>query len=216
MPRNLPRPPLTPARVIAAAVALADAEGIDALSMRRLARELGVEAMSIYNHVPGKDALLLAMVEAVMAEVSMPFAGETWVDQMRDRAHQARALLLRHPWAGQLLVSLMNVGPRMLGYVDATLGVLLRAGFSHDLADRAWNAMDSHIYGFTLQELNFPVQPKDYARTAEAYLPTLPPDLYPHMRALAEDVIAGRHDGIADFDFGLDLILSGLQARVRA
>jgi AcrR family transcriptional regulator len=212
MPKNLARPPLTAARVVEGAVELADREGLAALSMRRLAADLGVEAMSLYNHVPGKDALLEAMVEAVLAEIPLPFPGDNWVAQMRARAHSARAMLLRHRWSGQLVVSLVNIGPRMLAYTEATLACLSAAGFSTKGVDRAWNALDSHIYGFTLQELNFPLQPGDYAAAAAMFLPMIPPQTHPTIHAMSQEVIAGRYDGRHDFDFGLDLILDGLQA----
>ncbi|PCC72937.1 transcriptional regulator, TetR family [Nannocystis exedens] len=205
------REPLSRERVLRAAVELADEEGLAALSMRRLAQALGVEAMSLYNHVESKDDVLDGMVDLVVGEIEAPEVGGDWKAAIRRRAVSAHAVLLRHRWAPQLVVSRLNIGPAMRRYVDATLGCLHAAGFSYALADRAWNAIDSHIYGFTLQELNFPLAPGEYAAAAQQFLPLIPPEQYPHMHALSQLVIAGKHDGLQDFTFGLDLLLDGLE-----
>jgi hypothetical protein len=118
-------------------------------------------------------------------------------------------MLLRHPWAMQLIVSRVNVGPAMLKYVDATLGCLCAAGLSYPLADRAWNAIDSHIYGFTLQELNFPFAPSEYAGAASQFLHMIPVETHPHLNALTQTVIDGSHFGVHDFEFGLELVPDG-------
>jgi AcrR family transcriptional regulator len=206
-----PRLPLSKERVLDAAIALADDIGIDSLSMRRLGQELGVEAMSLYKHVPNKDAILDGMVDVVAAELEVPSPDGNWKTAMRGRAISAHQVLLSHPWATMLIVSRVNVGPSMLRYIEATIGCLQGAGFSYVTADRAWNAIDSHVYGFTLQELNFPFDPGEYAQVAEAYLPMIPSDLFPHLNALSREVIAGRHNGLHDFAFGLELILDGLE-----
>jgi AcrR family transcriptional regulator len=203
-------PKLTRDKILRAAVRLADKGGIDAISMRKLAQSLGVEAMSLYNHVANKDEVLDGITDLVVGEIALPQRGGDWKEAMRARARSAHEVVLRHPWSTMLIVSRLNVGPAMLRYIDATLAVLRDAGFTYELADRAWNAMDSHIYGFTLQQLNFPLEPADYASAAREFLPMLPADQYPHMRALAELVIAGKHFGVHDFDFGLDLLLDGL------
>ncbi|WP_378734139.1 TetR/AcrR family transcriptional regulator C-terminal domain-containing protein [Nocardia brasiliensis] len=205
------RAPLSRERVLHTAVRLADEHGLAALSMRKLAQTLGVEAMSLYNHVTNKDDLLDGIADLVVAEMGVPEVGGDWKTAMRARATSAHEVLLRHPWATGLIGSRLNVGPAMLRYVDATVGCLRAAGFSYQLADRAWNAMDSHIYGFTLQESNFPLRPDEYASAAQHFLPRLPADRYPYMNALAQLVIDGKHAGVADFDFGLDLILDGLE-----
>lgn len=205
------RAPLSRERVLRAAVALADAEGLAALSMRRLAQALGVEAMSLYNHVADKADVLDGMVDLVVGEIEAPEVGGDWKAAIRRRAVSAHEVLLRHRWAPQLVVSCLNIGPAMRRYVDATIGCLHAAGFSYALADRAWNAIDSHIYGFTLQELNFPLAPGEYASAAEQFLPLIPPEQFPHMHALSRLVIDGKHDGLQDFTFGLDLLLDGLE-----
>lgn len=193
------------------AVRLADEHGIEALSMRRLAQALGVEAMSLYNHVANKEDVLNGIVDLVVAEIELPAIGADWKAVMRRRAISAHEVLLRHPWAALLIVSHLNTGPVMLRYVDATIGCLREAGFSYEMADHAWNAIDSHIYGFTLQELNFPLDPSEYVDAAKRFFPLLPADQYPHMRALAQLLIDGEHRGVHDFEFGLDLLLDGLE-----
>ena len=205
------RPPLTRERVICAAIEGADRDGLDALSMRKLAQALSVEAMSLYNHVANKDDLLDGMVDTVVGEIALPAVGADLKTAMHARAISAHGVLLRHPWASLLIVSRVNVGPRMLRYVDATVGCLVEAGFSYEMADRAWNAIDSHIYGFTLQEMHFPIEPPEYAVAAEQFLPMLPVDRYPHLNALSQQVIDGKHHGVHDFAFGLELILGGLE-----
>lgn len=205
-----PRDPLTRDRVLEAALALADAEGLARLSMRNLAARLGVEAMSLYHHVAGKEDLLSGLTDRVIGEIDWPEADD-WRTAMRARAISAHRVLLRHGWASLLIVSRVNVGPNMLRYIDRTLGCLLDAGFSLPLADHAWNTMDAHIHGFTLQRLHFPLDPADYATAAAGFLPMLSPDTHPHMRRLTELVATGGHDGLQDLCFGLDLILEGLE-----
>ncbi len=205
------RAPLTRDRVLHVAIDLADADGIAGLSMRKLAQLLGVEAMSLYNHVANKEDVLDAIVDIVVGEITVPTEGADWKQAMRLRAISAHQVLLRHPWAALLIVSRINVGPAMLRYIDATLGCLREAGFSYQMADHAWNAIDSHIYGFTLQQLHFPLAPSTYADAARGFLPMLPEDRFPHMRALTNQVINGEHDGLHSLEFGLQLILDGLE-----
>jgi len=209
------REPLSRDRVLRAAVALADQSGLDALSMRRLGEELGVEAMSLYKHAASKDDILDGIVDLVVREIEPPAIGGDWKAAMRRRAISAHQVLLRHPWATMLLVSRANVGPAMLRYVDATIGCLHEAGFSYPMADHAWNAIDNHVYGFTLQELNFPFKPEEYASAAKSFLPQIPPETHPHLHALSQHVIDGRHDGLHEFELGLDLILDGLEKMLR-
>ena len=204
------RSPLTRERVLRAAVRLADKQGLDALSMRRLAATLKVEAMSLYNHVANKDEVLDGMVDLIIGEITLPTPGDDWKTAMRARATSAHAVMLAHPWAPMLVVSRITVGPNRLRYIDATLGVLRQAGLSWAETDRAWTAMDSYIYGFTLQVQNFPIDPEEYASAAASYLPMLPAETYPYMHELSKCVAEGSHDGTHDFGFGLELILDGL------
>ncbi len=193
------------------AVAMADTQGVAALTMRALGDALGVQAMSIYRHVANKDALLDGMVDAVVAEIDVPAASAPWRAAMRDRAFSAHAVLMRHPWACSLLMSRVNVGPAMLRYVDATITSLRGAGFSLAHVDHAWNALDSYIYGFTLQKLNFPFEADQYATIAAGYLPRVSAEQYPGFHALTAHVASGAHDGLHDLAFGLDLLLDGLE-----
>lgn len=205
------RPRLNRDRVLAAAVALADSAGLEAVTMRRLGAALGVEAMSLYNHVASRDDLVTGMVDRVVAEMAVPVPGADWRAEMTRRALSARAVLTAHPWAILPLLSDANVGPAMLAYADRTIGCLIEAGFSYPMADHAWNAIDSHVYGFTLKELKFPFAPEDYATAARDHLPMLPADRYPYLRATAEQVADGRHDGRQDFGLGLRILLDGLE-----
>lgn len=204
------RTPLSRDRILRAGIRLADRKGIEALSMRRLATALGVEAMSLYNHVANKDELLDGMVDIVVGEITLPVPGGDWKATLRARAHSTLAVMTAHPWAPMLIVSRITVGPNRLRYIDASLGVLREAGFSWAETDRAWNTMDNYILGYTLQQQNFPVDPDEYAAAAAAYLPMLPAATYPYMHELTARVADGSHDGTLDFAFGLQLILDGL------
>jgi AcrR family transcriptional regulator len=190
---------------------IADKQGLDALSMRKLAGMLGVEAMSLYHHVKNKDDILDGLLEVVVSEIEVPAIGGDWREAMRRRASSAHKILMAHPWATMLLMSRISIGPAMMRYVDATLGCLRESGFSFPMADYAWNAMDSYIYGYTLQQLNFPVEPDEYAATAAAFVPAIDAEAYPYLVGLSAEVIARRHDGVHSLEFGLDLILDGLE-----
>jgi AcrR family transcriptional regulator len=203
--------PLSRERILLAAIDLADKDGLDSLSMRKLAQEMGVKAMSLYNHVTNKDDILDSIVDIVVSEIELPKIGGDWRDAMRRQAISAYKILLRHPWAAMALMSRMNVGSSMLQYIDMTLGCLYEAGFSFEMADHVRNVIDSHIYGFTLQELNFPINESDYSEMAAEGLSIIPANKYPYLNKLTHHVIEGSYDGIHDFEFGLELILNGLE-----
>lgn len=205
-----PLPPLSRERILQTALRLADEGGLEALSMRKVAQELGVKAMSLYNHVASKDDIIDGMVDIVVGKIDLPRFDLDWKIAMRQRALSAHEVLLKHPWAAIAIMSRINIGPAMLRYVDRTIGCLREAGFSWKMADHAWNAIDSHIYGFTLQELNFPVEASAYAETAESFIAHIPPDQYPYMHQLSLYIIDGSYDGLYDFEFGLDFVLDGL------
>jgi AcrR family transcriptional regulator len=210
-PSATPRVPLSRERILLAAIALADEGGLESLSMRKLAQALGVKAMSLYNYVTNRDDILDGIVDIVVSEIELPdMIGADWQIAMRRRATSAHTMLLRHPWATMAMMSRLNMGPAMLRYVDATLGCLCEAGFSDEMADHAWNAIDSHIYGFTLQALTFPLDAAEYPEVAANYVENLPADQYPYLNRLTQRVIAGRYDGLHDFAFGLELLLTGL------
>jgi AcrR family transcriptional regulator len=178
--------PLTRDAVIAQAVALADESGVASLSMRALAARLGVEAMSLYHHVAGKDALLDAMVDSVFAEIRSPRPGAAWHSELRERALSARTVLLRHRWAVGLMDSRRNPGPATLAHHDAVLGCLLGDGF--DLAGTATAValLDAQLYGFVLQELSLPFGTEhELAAIGEAILVPEVRAAYPHFTAFA-------------------------------
>jgi AcrR family transcriptional regulator len=208
---NTPAPtPLSRERILQTALRLADEGGLEALSMRRVAQELGVKAMSLYNHVANKDDIIDGIVDMIVSDIELPRFDLDWKTAMRQRALSAHEVLLKHPWAAMAIMSRINLGPAMLRYVDTTIGCLREAGFSWEMADHAWNAIDNHIYGFTLQELNFPIAASGYAETAEGFISHIPPDQYPYMHQLSLSIIDGSYDGLHDFEFGLDFILDGL------
>lgn len=202
---------LTPEAIVSKALRLADEEGFEALSMRKLAGSLGVTAMSLYNHVSGKDDLLDLMLNRVVAEIESPMVGGDWAEMMRRRSHSMRQALLRHRWAPPLLISKIALGEEILRDINATLGCLVRAGFTYGQADWARNAIDSHVYGYTMQELNFPVAPEEYKVAAAQFLPMISKADYPFMHEAAAQIIGGEYDGMTEFSFGLELILDGLK-----
>ena len=204
-----PRVPLSRERVLRAAIALADERGIDALTMRALGSELGVEAMSLYNHVRSKDDILDGIVDLVLGDVDVPGSGTPWKEAMRHRALSAHDVLLAHPWAAVLIMSRINIGPGMTHYLDATLGRLREGGFSIEGALDAWNTLDSHLYGFTLQELNLPFDADAAPQVSSDVLGQIPVDQFPHVaEVIGHVMVSGRRE---DFTFGLDLILDGLE-----
>lgn len=207
------RPPLDRRRIVDAAIALADKQGVDALSMRRLANRLGVEAMSLYHHVPNKDSLLDGMVDTVFAEIEIQADADDWKDAMRSRARSARQALRRHPWAVGLLDSRAHPGPATLAHHDAVLGCLRRAGFAVPMAAHAFAVMDSFVYGFAVQENALPFQTGDQLEGVAAdILASMPTDAYPHLTELmVEHALRPGYDFGAEFDFGLQLVLDGLE-----
>lgn len=206
-----PAKPLNRARILNQALQLADANGVEQLSMRKLALELHVEAMSLYNHISNKEELIDGMLDEVVSEFDVPAFEGDWKSAMRCRAISAHQVLLRHPWAALLMLSRVNVGPAIMTWANASYGCLHAAGFDYPLIDHAINAMDNHIYGFTLQVINSPVSSDQYANAAEHYLPLIPADEYPHINAMATLIMEGKHTGVNDFEFGLELILDGLE-----
>lgn len=206
------REPVSRQRVIDTALRVADSEGLGGLSMRRLGRELGVEAMALYNHVANKDAILDGIVEAVLSEIEIPSPSDEWKDAMRRRATSAREVFLRHPWAMGLLESRpQNSSPQRLGYYDAILGVLATAGFSHRLASRAFAAIDAYVYGSILQELALAFDDDASLQEVGADLLEQMASAYPHLTAATSDAMAGGYDLAEEFMFGLDLLLDAFE-----
>ncbi len=221
------RVPLNRSRVLAAAVALADRDGIEALTMRSLARELGVEAMSLYHHVANKDDLLDGIVHVVAGEIQAaasalepPPDGSGWKAAMRRRILTARSVLLRHPWAPGVLETRTTMSPHVVRHYDALLGLMRLGGFSYDLAHHARHALGSRALGFT-QELFEPADDDGDDDTAIAMLEQMA-DQAPHLVEMMTEIThdgpestLGWCDDQTEFEFGLDLILDGLENRLR-
>jgi len=203
--------------VVRAAVALAGDSGLESLTMRKLGEVVGVEAMSLYNHVANKDDLLDGMVDAVFSEIDLPSGAADWKTAMRERAVSARTALSRHPWAIGLMESRTSPGPATLRHHDAVVGSLRGGGFSIEMAAHAYSALDSYIYGFALQEASLPFDTaEETADVIQMILAQSPADEYPHLTELAiEHVLQPGYDYGNEFEFGLDLILDGLE-RARA
>jgi len=203
-------------RVLEAGVALADREGIEALSMRRLGQEVGVEAMSLYNYVRNKDELLNGMVDIVFSEIDLPAAGEDWPTAMRRRAISARHALKRHPWAIGLMESRAQPGPATLRHHDSVLRNLRLGGMSIEMAAHAYSLLDSYIYGFTLNEQSLPFDssPAKVAEVAGNIMREIPAGEYPYLTEMAvEHAMKPGYDYGDEFEFGLKMIIDGLQTQ---
>jgi len=212
------RAPLSRDQVLRAAVALADEGGIGALSMRKLGETVGVEAMSLYNHVASKGDLLDGMVDVVFSEIGLPAGDVGWKAAMRQRAISARETLARHRWAIGLMESRRSPGPATLRHHDAVLGCLRQAGFSIELTAHAYSLLDSYIYGFALQEASLPFDSAEEApEVAQEISGRLPADAYPHLTELAiEHVLQPGYRYGDEFEIGLDLILDSLDRLLRS
>jgi AcrR family transcriptional regulator len=213
-----PRIPLSRERVLRAAVALADANGIESLTMRKLGEAVGVEAMSLYNHVANKADLLDGIIDGVFSEIELPSGEDSWTTAMRRRAISVRAALSRHPWAIGLMESRIAPGPATLRHHDAVIGSLRGAGFSVELAAHAYAVLDSYIYGFALQERDLPFHnPEETSALAHDFLAHFRADEYPHLAELTlEHVLQPGYDYGKEYEYGLDLILDGLTRALEA
>jgi AcrR family transcriptional regulator len=217
-----PREPLNRERILRVAVALADEGGVESISMRRIAQELGVVPMALYKHVANKDELLDGMVDVVVGEIDPPIEGADWKTTMRERILSARRALLRHPWASRVLESRGEPTPTVIAYIDSMMGVFLAGGFSVDLMHHAMHVMGSRILGFS-QELFDDTSSMPEEEAAEMW--TLMADVYPNIAKLVPvamgshdeggEVVGGGCDDQFEFEFALDLILGGLD-RLRA
>jgi AcrR family transcriptional regulator len=206
------RSPLSRERVLAAALALADAGGIEALTMRRIGQDLGVEAMSLYNHVANKEDLLDGLVDQVYSEIELPGGQEPWKATMRRRAVSAHQALLRHPWATSLMQSRSKPGPATMRHHDTVAGAYRSAGFSLVKTAHAVSVVDAYVYGFALQQINLPLQsPEQVAEVGEGILRQMAGE-YPHLtEIIREHALQPGYDYSKEFEFGLDLILDALE-----
>lgn len=204
---------LTRDRVLRTAIGLADGEGIERLTMRKLGVELGVEAMSLYNYVSNKEDLLHGMIDAVFAEIELPSPADDWKTALRKRSLSVRDMLSRHPWANGLMDSGTNPGPATLRHHDRVLGTFRNGGFSIPMTAHAFSVLDAYIYGFAKQEKGLPFDSGEQAAAmAEVMLAHLPADEYPYLAELtSQHVLKPGYDYADEFTFGLDLVLDGLE-----
>ena len=212
-PRPEQRLPLSRERVLHAAIALADRGGIESLSMRKLGQELGVEAMSLYNHVANKDDIEDGIVEIVLEEIDVPSDGADWKAALRQTAISSHDVFVRHRWACSLMMRRPRVSPARMHWMESVLRTLREAGFSADMTHHAYHALDSHITGFTLWQVSMPFETKEELdELAVGFLREIPADEYPYVIEHAHQHLEpASPDGASEFEFGLDLILDGLE-----
>jgi AcrR family transcriptional regulator len=211
---NNGRTRLSRSLVLQTAVALADREGLDGFSMRRLAQELGVVPMALYKHVANKDELLDGMVDIVFGEIESPAIDDDWRSAMRGRALSVRDALRRHSWAIGLMET-RSPGPANLENHNAVMGCLREAGFSFKTAIHAYSLQDAYIYGFAQQEKTLGFQTAGDAGAAAqrraASIDAL--EKYPYLAEIAAKLPESGYDNAVEFAWGLDLILNGLDAQ---
>jgi AcrR family transcriptional regulator len=208
-----PRSRLSRERVLHAAMAHADEGGLEALTMRKVAEELGVAPMALYRHVANRDDLVDGMIDIIFSEIELPAAGADWKTAMRDRAISVHDAMLRHRWAIGLLESRTNPGPANLRHHDAVIGCLRAAGFDMAMTAHAYSLVDSYIYGFALTKMNLPFETTtDIAEMAESMLEPFPVGAYPNLAAfITEHAMKQGYDYADEFDYGLDVLLDGLE-----
>ena len=221
MPRSsrttLDRTPLTRERVLTGAVAVADATGIAGLTIRSLAQELGVKPMSVYHHVANKEQILDGIVDIVFGEIELPSASGDWRPEISRRAHSARVVLRRHPWAIGLLETRTSPGHATLRHHNAVLGALRAGGFSVELTAHAYALLDSYVYGFALQEATLPFNDQSVEEVAAPMMEAFESGDFPHLLELVtEHALKPGYDFADEFEFGLELVLDGLEERLRA
>ena len=205
-----PRTPLNREKILRAAVAFVDVHGLESLSMRRLAGELGFKVMALYNHISGKDDMLDGALDLIAGEMDPPQTDKEWKQAIRESSISVRKVLLSHPWAAQIW-SNRDPGPYRLRYMEALLRSLREAGFSSDLTYRVFHLINVYTLGFTLNELNFQFAPEDLEEKAQEFLPTLPEDEFPYLIEHIHQHLDDHDDEDEEFQFGLDLILNSLE-----
>ena len=204
--------PLNLERTLQVALVIADDEGLDAVTMRRLARELGVEAASLYHHVKGKNQILDGLVEVVAAEIEPPMPSTDWRTAITQRAHNTRAGLRRHRWAVSLMASRTSPGPATLGLLETGIRCFREDGFSVPQAAHAISVVDSYVHGFVLQEVNLPFRDEsELAVMTGAIMKTFPASEFPYLFELTvQYVLQPGYDYGKEFDTGLKVVLDGV------
>lgn len=205
-------------RILDAALAHADAHGLDDMSMRKLADVLDVAPMAIYRHVASRDDLVDGMIDLVFGEIDLPAIAADWEAEMRRRAISVRDVLARHRWAIGLMESRANPGPANLRHHDAVIGSLRAGGLDMAMAAHAYSLIDSYVYGFALTKLSLPFDDaSDIAGVAQEMLEPFEPDAYPNLVAfITEHAMQPGYDYGDEFEYGLDLILDAIARTVRA
>jgi AcrR family transcriptional regulator len=198
-------------RIVKAAVAIADRDGIDSLSMRKLGLELDVKAMSLYNYIANKEELLDAMCDFIVSLFEKPKKNVEWKESVRRSSLSAHKVLWKHPWACSLSMSRPNIGSESIVYAETMMGVFRRAGFSPQLTHHAMHAVDNHVYGSTLQEIGFKDGLQSFGPEIAAIYMQQMVDKFPYA---SEIIREATHDHQIEFEFVLDLLLDGLE-RVR-
>jgi AcrR family transcriptional regulator len=213
IPRAQPRRRLSRQRVLRAAVAHADAGGLEALTMRQLAEMLQVAPMALYRHIAHKDDLIDAMIEVVFSEIGLPSGGADWKTAMRERALSLRDVPARPRWAIGLMESRRHPGPANLRHHDAVIGKLRAAGLDIAMAAHAYSVLDSYIYGFATTKMNLPFDTStEVAAVAKDMLEPFPANEYPNLvEFVTEHAMKPGYDYGDEFEYGLDLILDGLE-----
>ena len=207
------RPSLSRDHVLESAVALADDIGIEALTIRKLATAMGTKPMTIYRHVPSKEAIVDGMVDSVFAEIERPSPDGDWLGALRRRCVSARAVLNRHPWAAPLMESRTSPGPETLGHHDAVVGCLRRGGLSWPMVAHANAMLDAYIYGFALLEASLPSQAEgEFVGAVEDIAAAMDADAYPHLVGFTvEHVFQPGYEFSDTFEVGLDVILEAVR-----
>jgi AcrR family transcriptional regulator len=210
------RIPLNKQRLVEGAVTLADATGIESLTMRNLATELGVKPMALYHHVSNKEEVIDGMIDSVFSEIDIPSEDLGWKPAIRHRAQSARSVLLRHRWAVSLMETRTTPGSATLRHHDAVIGCFRQAGFSVEMTAHAYSLVDAYIYGFVLTEVNLPFESTDETHEVTgAIMEQMPMDEYPYLVELAvEHVLQPGYSYSDEFDFGLDVILDGIERSI--
>ena len=211
------RIPLRRDRVLRAAMALADAGGLETLTMRKLGQELEVGPMALYRHVANKDDMVDGIVDLVYTEMDLPPIGPGWKTAMRVRAISLRDALSRHRWATGLMESRTNPGPANLRHHDAVIGSLRAAGFDMATVAHAYAMLDAYIYGFALTKMNLPFESTDdIVEMAQTMLQPFPLNAYPNLADfLTEHAMKPGYDFVDEFEYGLDLILDAIETTVK-
>jgi AcrR family transcriptional regulator len=206
-----PRIPLSRERILEQALVLVDEQGIEALTMRKLGRALGFEAMSLYNHVENKDDVINGILDLVLAEGEPPSPDGEWDAAVRASAISVYQALKRHPWASNLVMSPHRVRPARMRYMDLLLGRLRSAGFSAETTYHAYHVLDAHIFGFSMWQASHSYTPEEIQGFVADIARFIPPDEYPDLYEHAQQHLdPGTLQDVSAFELALDLILEGL------